>query len=199
MVREDVLSRHIEKADRTATVSLDWSDLGAIIEDDLLAVYAESSGAIAKALGVGPFDQVNEWAAEYAKTRSGTLIGDITQTTLDRIRAAEEQAFKDGLDPSQLGDLIDEIIDDPARAELIARTEVADAQSESALETAKDSGVVSRKVWLLSDDDPCLECQANADVGEIDIDDDFPSGDAAPTVHPRCQCDCAFIIDEEAA
>jgi hypothetical protein len=55
---------------------------------------------------------------------------------------------------------------------------------------------VEKKVWLLADD-PCDECQGNADDGEIPLDDDFSSGDDAAPAHPRCLCDTAPVVYDD--
>ena len=35
---------------------------------------------------------------------------------------------------------------------------------------------------------PCIVCIANLEDGEIDMDEDFESGDDAPPAHPNCMC-----------
>lgn len=62
---------------------------------------------------------------------------------------------------------------------------------------ARDSGVRVMKEWLVGGD-PCPICEANADQGPIELDEDFDSGDDAPGAHPRCECAVApYLPDEE--
>jgi hypothetical protein len=76
---------------------------------------------------------------------------------------------------------------------------VARANSESSLESmraAKDSGVDTLKSWETADD-PCPICIENEDAGDIDVDDDFPSGDSAPPAHPWCYCALGVVVSED--
>jgi hypothetical protein len=86
------------------------------------------------------------------------------------------------------------------RADLIARTEVFNINNDVALasfKTARDqSGVAMLKEWITGGDDPCEDCLSNEAAGPISLDDDFPSGDDAPTAHPRCSCELSVVTDE---
>lgn len=121
------------------------------------------------------------------------------------MREAVRSGLADGLSTDEIADIVEGIsadngvkIFEDTRAALIANTEVANANSAGALvgyKTARESGVDVKKAWL-PDDDPCPECQANADAGAIDLDDEFPSGDTEPTAHPRCLCSLIPIVNE---
>lgn len=181
--------------------SLDWSGLVSIIEPSLADTYAEVGSAAWKDLGAkGTFDQLNERAAAYARERAAELVGmkydedgnlvenpdaewAITDTTRDDIRDLVERAFTDGMSPDELSTAIEDLIDDPDRADMIALTELADVQSAADLDAAKESGVVTGKFWLLGEN-PCELCLENADAGVIELDEEFPSGDDAPSAHP---------------
>ncbi len=83
------------------------------------------------------------------------------------------------------------------RATLIADTEVAMANGQGALagyREAQAAGVKLKKIWV-TDDDPCDECQENADAGAIDVDDEFPSGDDAEIAHPGCRCHTESVVE----
>ena len=87
----------------------------------------------------------------------------------------------------------------PARAELIARTEVTRANSYGSLggyKAAKDAGVNVKKAWH-PDDEACEICLGNADDGDIDLDDSFSSGDDAPPGHPNCECSIIPVVETE--
>jgi hypothetical protein len=121
----------------------------------------------------------------------------ITDTTRQRLRDLETKAFDEGWTPDDLATAVNELIDDPFRAELIADTDLARAQQEGSMAEWRESGVVEAKTWLLSNDHPFEDdCDDNADAGEIPIDEDFPSGDEAPPAHPRCHCDVAAVVGD---
>ena len=203
---------------------LDLSDLETLAADATLASVAGNSAseAIVGLLGVeGPssklVNQVNKRAVAIARGRAAELVGKqidgdgnivdnpdaewaITDLTRDMIR----QAISDGLD-NNLGR--DQIIDNVAnagafdddRAETIATTEIARANSLGALEGYKgaaDAGVNVKREWLLGSE-TCDDCQENADAGPIDLDDSFPSGDDAPPGHPNCRCALSPVVYDE--
>ena len=89
--------------------------------------------------------------------------------------------------------------DDPAvlqdRAELIARTESAIADVAGNMISYRESGVVEKKGWLVGEDS-CDECQANADEGDIDLDEAFSDGSDCAPAHPRCTCDIVPRVSE---
>lgn len=145
----------------------------------------------------GPFEQLNERAEAYAADRSLSLVSDLEDSTLGKIRDAEARAFREGLTPDQFGEAIDAIIDNPDRADLIAEFELSDAQASAAMDAWRESGVVEGKEWLLSNDHAeDDECNDNADAGVVDLDEDFPSGDDTAPAHPRCDCDVAAVVKE---
>ena len=92
---------------------------------------------------------------------------------------------------------------------MIARTETARAVNAASLESAKQSGVVSRKKWLLSAN-ACEHChevadRVNADGG-IPLDTAFATGLSdkptyatcdAPPLHPRCRCTTTYVLTYE--
>lgn len=159
------------------------------------------------------FDQVNDYAVEYAETRSAELVGmkyvdgelvpnsnaewAIDEGTREGIRAAVEDVQRGDLPVTELADRLSaDYSFSPQRAEMIARTEMRMADGAGALAGYKASGVVQRKVWLTSqDDDVSEDCEDNAAAGPIPLDDDFPSGDDAEPAHPNCRCAIAPWID----
>jgi hypothetical protein len=150
-------------------------------------------------------DQVNTMAVDAANARAAELVGKqwrdgelvdnpnakwaITDSTRDMLRSTITGGLADNVGYDEIVDRIEALGFGTARAETIARTEIARANSAAALDSyraARDgAGVKTKKEWLV-DDEPCEVCQENAAAGAIDLDDDFPSGDAAPPGHPRC-------------
>ena len=146
------------------------------------------------------FDHANDRAAAYAKKRSAELVSDIDDSTRDMLRTA----IADGLEAGAMReDIIDDIMESDifseARATLIADTEVAMANGQGALagyKEAKAAGVKLKKIWVC-DSDPCPICEENQAAGEIDVEDDFPSGDDAETAHPGCLCHTESVVEDD--
>lgn len=74
----------------------------------------------------------------------------------------------------------------PGRALRAVRYEAATAYNQGLLTALRGAPV--KKEWVTTSDNPCEECLENEDAGPIMLQDDFPSGDAAPLLHPNCQC-----------
>lgn len=188
----------------------------------LSAVSEDSAARIIAQLGQGPetaiFDKVNADAVEYSNARAAEMVGmkwtkegqlvenpnakwAITDATRDELR----RTIASGLERNIGRDAIIEEIENSAafseeRAEMVARTEIARANSQGELisyKEAKDSlGLTITKFWMVADA-PCDVCDENGDAGNIELDDDFPSGDDAPPGHPNCRCALGTNVTDE--
>lgn len=194
-----------------AVNALEFSEFGILSDDLAFAIKDTADDAGFQALiEVGVDDEgitklANSRAEAYAEKRSAELIskdadgGELVEATRDMIRTTVLSAVESGASNENLKQsLVDSYAFSPKRAALIARTELKDADSQGALAGYKVSGVVQKKSWQTSNNENCCDiCQANADAGDIDIDDDFPSGDDAPTAHPACECVLIPVVEEE--
>lgn len=167
------------------------------------------------------FDQVHKEAVDFAKARAAELVGmrwngrelvanpsaqwAITESTRNGIRDLVVSALTDGLTVKEFADKLgSSYLFSDARAETIARTEIARAHVEGTLEAWKASGVVEGKQWILgSEHDADVpdgdECDDNEDDGEIALDEAFSSGDDGPPAHPNCVCAIVTTIKETEA
>lgn len=151
-------------------------------------------------------DRVNERAVEYARERGAELVagedGLLADATRDMIRDTIVQGLEDNIGmPAIAQALEDNYAFSGERAELIAATEVTNANSMGSLaafEEAQTLGIQIRKSWLILMD-ACAICTENADAGQIPLEMPFPSGDMAPGAHPNCRCVLVpHVIDEPA-
>lgn len=164
------------------------------------------------------FDVVNSAAVDWAEARAAEMVGmkridgklvpnpdaswRIDETTRDAIRSLTQDALLEGWSADQLsGQIVDDAAFSYDRANMVARTEMRFANSQGTLDGWRDSGSVEKKAWSTANDDKVEEiCQANADAGDIDLNDAFPSGDDAPPAHPNCRCvivGTTYANDEE--
>jgi hypothetical protein len=118
----------------------------------------------------------------------------ISDTTRDDLRAVIRDVFEP--EKISLADVERRIEDsgifDDKRATMIARTEIARAQTEGNLEAWQQSGLVAKvDVVLSAMHDQDDECDDAASGGPYDVDDvpDVP-------LHPNCEC--ALVIAEVA-
>lgn len=157
-------------------------------------ITAESPEAVAAIFG-GKDPDATAWAAEHAAEMLGKdgAGGKLADTTREMVRETLVQALKDDASHTGLADILETAYAfSPERAELIARTEVGNAQGKGAYFGAAAVGMKAKR-WLLSNDEGiCVPCQRNAKQEWIPIDQPFQSGDLAPLAHPRCRCDAAY-------
>jgi len=146
-------------------------------------------GAAAKSLSASA--AVGEdYAGEYlAKNSLSKLTGDIEATSIERLQNALADAWDAGGTYTDMVAAVNDTFEDfsETRSGLIAVTESADAYNAGRQEIASQLGF-DEHAWETESGDPCPECEANEAQGFIDIDEDFQSGDDAPTAHPNCEC-----------
>lgn len=156
---------------------------------DLISAAAKSLGSTAG----------EDLASTYLRENSlSRLTGNLAATTTERLQDALADAWDEGGSYDQMVAAIQGTFEDfsDARAGLIAQTESADAYNAGRFDTAKAIGF-SEKSWETESGDPCPTCEANEAQGWIDLDEDFDSGDDAPTAHPACLCVCNFRKNED--
>lgn len=195
----------------------DWDEVPDMAAPSITAVSVSGSklaGKALKELGATVEEKVAEHNAElWAVNRAAEMVGrkyvagelvdnpnakwNILDSTRDIIRTALEGALRDGSTVSELADVIRESTAfSEERAEAIARTEMAYADTHGAIEAFRECPTITGKAWS-PDDEACPTCQENADQGGIPIDDDFASGDDAPPAHPNCECAIIPVFADE--
>lgn len=134
---------------------------------------------------------INERAADYAATSAAEQVKGINQTTLDSMQELIGDAIDNRLSVEDLARNLTGELEDFSlnRARVIARTEMADAFAQSALDKLNDYNI-EYKQWI-SYSDCCDVCTDNEDDGPIPVDENFSSGDDAPPAHPNCRCTIA--------
>jgi SPP1 gp7 family putative phage head morphogenesis protein len=187
------------KRSRTRTRKVTVQDTPSGPADDSQVTAAATVTTLADpAIGGFAFDRTNPNAVAKVQEQAADLITGISETTREQIKELVEQAFTDpDMDVHSLADEIDNIIDDPDRAETIARTEVMQAANDGQLEAwdqAQEDGLLTgqeQKEWIVTPDDRlCPVCEPMDGV-TVGIDEDFDvDGDEmeGPPAHPNCRC-----------
>jgi len=187
-----------------------FEDMEGDLATALGSVYGDSGRIAIAQMGVSDrsklVNQVNERAVAWAKTHAADLVGRsedpvwaLTDSTRDMIRGTIATGMADNLSAEEIADLLEDAYAfSPERADIIAMTEIAQANSEGALDGYREAagiGVNVRKSWLMLED-ACPVCQENADEGPIDLEEEFSSGDMTPPGHPNCRCVLVPEVDE---
>ncbi len=118
----------------------------------------------------------------------------ILETTRQDIRSSISTSIALGEDIPSATDRLGSIINNPARAELIARTETVNSFGEGLKEFGKQSGAIGKE-W--DDNNATDECKDNSDQGVIEFGESFQSGDDAPAAHPNCRCNLRLVYQNE--
>lgn len=184
---DDISARILEAADLG-----DWDSLAKLLAGPISEGAAEGVVGSAQDAPLGPdqFNVAHDLAQDWAAQHAAELVRGIADTTEVGLRRIVEQALEEGWSPGDLQDAVLRASDfSPARAKMIARTELALAHSNGTMAGWRASGQVAGKRWLLSNDHARDDdCDINAGVGTVPLETDFPSGDSAPPAHPNCEC-----------
>jgi hypothetical protein len=84
-----------------------------------------------------------------------------------------------------------------ARSQLIAKSETRDALFHASQDRMEDLGVTGKE-WILGSggrEGNCPDCMANAQVGIIPVDEEFPTPQYE--IHPGCTCGIAPAMIKE--
>lgn len=141
---------------------------------------------------VGAFDLENEFVQTVLKDLAKRVKG-VEDTTREEIQNVIGQMGREGLSIDQVRDRLLEMaeINSASRAEMIARTESAQAYSAGSMAYYKESGVVSGMEWLVSD--PCPIC-APLSGAVAELGKQFAGGFDHPPAHPNCKCAVAPVL-----
>jgi len=205
-VAKDEQSNQKRATDIAAAISLrDFLEQIDGVSDNLAPVAADAMELALAQVGVTDrsdlVNQVNDAAVEQARAQAAELVTRIDEATRNTIRDTIADGLEENIGTDEIADAIAASTGFSAdRADLIARTEVSRANSDAVVAGyayARDNaGVKVKKEWLLGEN-PCDICEANAEAGPIDVDDEFPSGDDAPPGHPNCECAVAPVVEDE--
>lgn len=184
---------------------IDLADLAelAALADQLGDVGSDAALRLLGQIGLdGSEDIVNlvsRRAVAAAENQAADLVSNVTDATRNMLQRIIAAGLSDNIGTGAIADSIEaSAAFGEDRAQLIAHTEVRNANERGVLEGlrgARDAGVIVKKSVLLGPD-PCEICLENADVGAIDIDDEFPSGDTEPTFHVRCECALTGVVQD---
>lgn len=175
-------------------------DLTGALTGPMLAAFQRAAAMGLTQAGFGQdraiVRQLDTKAREYANRRSAELVKDLANTTAEGLRAVITRGVEEGMSTDQLADAIDELgAFGEARAEVIARTELAGAHVQGNVQGWRETGEVEKKVSILGDlhdiDDQCDDC---AEAGAVDLDDEFAPGYDFPPYHPNCICDVKPVL-----
>ncbi|WP_159441864.1 phage portal protein [Williamsia sterculiae] len=200
---------------------VDWGGfdgkMATAIEPILRLVLNDTGRSATGELGRDP-SQFNPYAdaiQQYVKSRSVKIAKDVDDETEKQLRAALSQGMQAGATSSEVSASIENIMGNAStvRADRIARTETARAQSYADEQAWAQSEVVEGKEWFTAEDHVCAFCE-EMDGKIVDLHQNFfDKGDVqtvdtvgkdgepkvakldlsyddiiGPSLHPNCRC-----------
>jgi HK97 family phage portal protein len=143
-------------------------------------------------------EAVDRLSLKFAHSTLETINGSLNDA-LENIREGLREGIRDeGESVRELTKRVGEIVNDPERAELIARTETSRAIHIGQQIAAKASGIVKGFRFVVSSD-ACPDC-LDLEGKEIPVDGSFALdgySDAPLPVHVQCRCTMNEILSEE--
>lgn len=143
-----------------------------------------------QALGISQSDAAVLRAARREVAR---LVRQVNNTTRERIRQSIATSLEVGEPLSEAIDRLQDVVNDPRRAETIARTEIVNSYQVGQEEYALEAGATGKRWINVGAIDVCA---TNSDEGIIPITETFGSGHKKPAAHPNCRCDIQYIFPE---
>ncbi len=200
-----------------ANLVLDWDDLVDPAVPYLAAVAVAGGQLALEQLGDDLAERFGEGmrvrAEAYARDRAAELVGRkwiggvlmdnpdarwaITDSTRDMIRVYVRDAIEAGDSTADLAARLKESFAfSENRATTVARSEIAMADSDGAMEGWRSTGLVGEKTWLV-DSDPCPVCEGFAAKGRVPFEYTYgKTGRKAPPAHPNCECTLLPELEE---
>lgn len=137
------------------------------------------------------FKLTNPYYISQIKNQSNYLLhrSQIDDTTRDQMIKAVADGLLDGQTLNEVSAGLSSHFDEVSttRADMIARTETANAMGDGNLASMKENGV-QMKSWVTAGSDPCETCIENESASPIPVDQSFPSGEESEPAHPNCEC-----------
>lgn len=160
--------------------------LTAAITDALTELIATGgqAGELTYGINVG-MSTLHEEVLKTAREHVAQLVSQVTNTTRDLIRESVKQSIDRGETIAQATERLRKVINNPVRAEMIARTESVNAYQLGLRKFAQMTGAVSKTAETLQG--ACVVC-APIDGETVMIDELFSNGKDLPAFHPRCRC-----------
>lgn len=175
----------------------EYVDGGDVVEFLTYSGNAGGQAAVSHLGARGTFLLKNKPLLNKLEKRSTFLIDSLDETNMLSLQNTVIEGIERDMTMTEMKSFISGRISDeisPYRAEMITRTEFANAASLVSGETYKKNGV-EKWEWVTAPNE-CDICAGN-DGEKRSIGDTFSSGDDRPPVHPNCKCDIVPVIPED--
>lgn len=130
--------------------------------------------------------------------RTETMAAQLASSRIRDLARIMAEAVARGETAEQITGRFYAFLEDPERAYRIALTELVAAQSAATVAAYQRAGI-REHVWASAEDERvCPRCDENAAAGAVQVGMAFPSGDAAPPIHPYDRCALLPVLNTAA-
>lgn len=119
---------------------------------------------------------------------AGVTINSVAKHRFDDMAQILADGIARGDTADKLGKALEDVLQAPEWARLVAETETTRAVSAAALQNYQRAGLTAATWAIGPDQRVCPICEANAAQGPVPLGERFSSGDRFPPGHPRCRC-----------
>ncbi|HEY8415331.1 MAG TPA: phage minor head protein, partial [Thermaerobacter sp.] len=184
-------------------------ELGPMIRDTLLAAGREAIEQVQpEQTGFKQLD-LDPHVIDWLQNRVFKFSVEVTQTTIEQLRATLIEGYLNGERPAQLVDRVAEVfrMAKGHRAERIARTEMVRAMNHGTLFGWRQTGLVAGKEWVAALDERTRPDHMHADGQVVPLHEKFtvggwpmevPGDPSAPAEQVvNCRCTVAPVLEGE--
>lgn len=150
------------------------------------------------------FDLTNPRVQGAIKRRTNKLAGEVSDTTYGKIQDAVNEGGGTSAIAKRIRDDVFGGEITKARALTIARTESIGALNEAEMIAARESGIITSKEWLATDDARTRDSHHEINGQRVDLEEPFGNGlmhpgDRNGTAEEVINCRCSLLYHDEAA
>lgn len=174
-----------------------WREnLSPVLED--IAQAATDPKATATNNVLPRFDVTNPRMAAWFDSYTSELARTLSDTSYRNALEVIREGIDEGLSVDAISERLRERLPElnRTRADLIARTETHNATEGANMLQARESGVVSRKVWRTAGDERVRPEHRALAGQEVEIDRPFSNGLDYPN-QPGCRCTVEYVLSQE--
>jgi HK97 family phage portal protein len=202
LLTEDVLKSSVAKDVDDYAALLDESEntfLHALLFG--LLVSSLESGLTAAQLQIGitlSLEQANPIVQQYLQTDALQHVKGINQTTRERLRTELNEGIGNGEGMPQLKQRVSQVFTEAKgyRAQMIARTETAQAYSYANEQALEATGVVSEYQWLTAQDERVCPICGPLHGERRKTGQQYSSGLKPAFAHIQCRCSEIGVVEE---
>jgi len=179
---------------------------GKPILTDMVAAAGNEELAL---LSIGiAFDITNPRVTAFLERKAMTFAQEVNETTIKKLKKTLIEGIEAGEGIPDLSKRVSTVFDEAttSRTIMIARTETISASNFGALESYKQSGIVTKKGWITARDRRVRDSH-QIDGQEVNLDDNFTLADGTQTQYPggsgvpeddiQCRCTVYGVTKED--